>query len=202
MITEDEFLILDYLDIFKLAEESTIKEDLGFEPTKFSSTIKSLLEKGFIEKFFGEQWKITSRGENAVSEERKTLLERSGQKDLFIRYCEEFEILNKEFKELVSRWQMKDEDGVLVPNDHKDPEYDFAIIEKMGTIHEKNKNLIERISKIFPFYKRFINRFEKAYERLTAGEFGYMDRARDSYHNIWFELHESLLKFSGMSRIE
>lgn len=202
MLKEDEFLVLDYLDIFKIADEPTIRDDLIFDLNKLSYTIRSLLEMGLIEQFFGEQWKITSKGENVVSEERKVLLEKCEQKDRFIKYCGEFEVLNKEFKELVSRWQMKEEDGVLVPNDHKDPEYDFAIIEKMGIIHERNKDLIRKISDIFPFYKRFINRFEKAYERLTNGEFGYMDRARESYHNIWFELHESLLKFSGTSRIE
>jgi DNA-binding MarR family transcriptional regulator len=201
-LTEEEFLVLDYLDIFKIADESIIKEALLFESTRLSNVIRSLLDKGFIEPFFGGQWKITSKGEKVISNRRKELLERSGQKDIFIKYCEEFEVLNKEFKELVSRWQMKDEGGILVPNDHKDPEYDFAIIERLGIIHEKNKNLIERISSIFPFYRRFINRFENAYKRLINGEFDYMDRAQDSYHNIWFELHESLLKFSGMSRVE
>ncbi|MEM2569712.1 MAG: hypothetical protein QXF59_03710 [Candidatus Bathyarchaeia archaeon] len=202
MLTEEEFLVLDYLDIFKMTSESAMREDLESYVTELLPIIKSLLKKGLIEQFFGEQWKITSKGENAISEERKALLERSGQKDKFIHYCEEFEELNREFKELVFRWQMRDEGGVLVPNDHKDLEYDFAILEKMRTIHERNKSLINNIASIFPFYRRFITRFEKAYERLMSGEFAYMDRARDSYHNIWFELHESLLKLSGMSRIE
>lgn len=202
MLTEEEFLVLDYLDIFKIAGEPVMREDLESHVTNLSSAIKSLMEKGLIEQFFGEQWKITLKGENVISEERKALLERSGQKDKFIHYCEEFEELNREFKELVFRWQMKDEGGVLVPNDHRDVEYDFAILEKMKTIHERNKSLINNIASIFPLYKRFISRFERAYERLMSGEFAYMDKARESYHNIWFELHESLLKLSGMSRIE
>ncbi|MEM2154564.1 MAG: helix-turn-helix domain-containing protein [Nitrososphaeria archaeon] len=202
MITDEEFIILDYLDTFKIAEESTIKDDTGYDSARLSNIIKSLSEKGLIERFFGDQWKITKQGENIAKTYREQLLEKSGKKELFLKYCEEFEELNKTFKELVTRWQMKEEDGALVPNDHKDPAYDFAIIEQMGTVHERNKEIISKLSSILPFYNRYIPRFEKAFERLTNGELGYMDRARDSYHNIWFELHESLLRFSGMQRIE
>ncbi len=31
MLKEEEFLVLNYLDVFKIADETTIREDLGFD---------------------------------------------------------------------------------------------------------------------------------------------------------------------------
>ena len=115
----------------------------------------------------------------------------------------EFENVNKRFKELVTRWQLKDEGGALVPNDHSDPEYDMNIIEELNEVHKEAVKILEKISDVFPFFNRYAPRFERALRLLMEGELGYMaDSDKQSYHTIWFELHETLLKMSGMKRVE
>lgn len=202
MLSEEEFIVLDYMDIFKNVDEASLQEDTGLDPEKISAILKKFSEKGFVTKIMEGMWQIESAGEEEAAKYREKMLEESGRRDEIIKYCQEFEEINKKFKELVTRWQMKDEGGVLVPNDHKDPDYDFKIIEELNEIHEETKRLISKISEIIPMYKRYISRFENALNRLMEGKLDYMDRARDSYHNIWFELHESLLKLSGMRRVE
>ena len=202
MLSEEEFIVLDYMDIFKNVDEASLQEDTGLDPEKISAILKKFSEKGFITKIMEGMWQIESAGEEEAAKYREKMLEESGRRDEIIKYCQEFEEINKKFKELVTRWQMKDEGGVLVPNDHKDPDYDFKIIEELNEIHEETKRLISKISEIIPMYRRYISRFENALNRLMEGKLDYMDRARDSYHNIWFELHESLLKLSGMRRVE
>ena len=202
MLSEEEFIVLDYMDIFKNVDEASLQEDTGLDPEKISAILKKFSEKGFVTKIMEGMWQIESAGEEEAAKYREKMLEESGRRDEIIKYCQEFEEINKKFKELVTRWQMKDEGGVLVPNDHRDPDYDFKIIEELNEIHEETKRLISKISEIIPMYKRYISRFENALNRLMEGKLDYMDRARDSYHNIWFELHESLLKLSGMRRVE
>lgn len=202
MLSEEEFMVLDYMDIFKNVDEASLQEDTGLDPEKLSAILKKFSEKGYISKIMEGMWQIESAGEEEAAKYRKKLLEESGRKEEILKYCQEFEEINKRFKELVTRWQMKEEDGVMVPNDHKDPDYDFKIIEELTRIHEETKNLINKISEIIPMYRRYISRFENALNQLMDGKLDYMDRARDSYHNIWFELHESLLKLSGMQRVE
>ena len=197
----DEFIVLDYLDAFKLADESFIEEDTGIEKSRLSEILAKLSEKGLIKRVDG-QWQIEKAGEEEAKRYREKMLEESGRKDEVLEYCRKFEELNARFKELVTRWQMKEEDGTMVPNDHSDPEYDMAILEQLNVIHSETKKLLEKLSEILPIYKRYIPRFEKALKLLMDGNIEYMDLDRQSYHNIWFELHESLLKLSGMKRVE
>jgi len=197
----DKFVVLDYLDTFKLVDEAFIEKDTGLSRERLLNILLDLSRRGLIKKV-NNQWQIEKAGEREIEKYRQKLLENSKIKNIILEYCKDFEELNKKFKELVTRWQIKEKDGVMVPNDHSDPEYDLAIIEQLRLIHEETKKLLIKISNIIPVYKRYISRFEKALKLLMDGNIEYMDLARNSYHNIWFELHESLLKLSGMKRIE
>ena len=201
MLVQDEFVILDYLDAFKVVQESVIKEDLAFMDN-ISKLLSQLKDEEFVEKTLEGSWGIRQKGEVTVSEHRKLLLERCASKEEFLRLCTQFEILNIEFKTLVTKWQIREFQGSSTPNDHKDSEYDFSIIEQLANVHEKTKNMIRQISFIFPFYKRFLDRFQNSFRHIANGEFDFIDISRDSYHNIWFEIHESLLQLSGTKRIE
>ena len=195
------FLVLNYLDVFKTANEEALKS-LGLSENELKLVLKNLSQEGLIRRTNSE-WIIEESGEEMIKNYRERFLRESGRSEKFLKYCEEFERLNKEFKELVTRWQLKDEGGTLVPNDHSDPEYDFKIIEELSKVHEKTMNVLERISEIIPAFKIYAKRFEDALNLLMNGNLDYMvGKDRESYHDVWFELHESLLKISGMKRIE
>lgn len=198
MLSNQEFAILDYMDAYKVADEEDMKADVGID----STLIESLCKKRFLRRIKEFNVQIEPAGESAVAEHRRLLLEQSGRKDDLLRYCDEFEKVNGRFKELVARWQMKDENGIQIVNNHRDREYDLAIISELTKTHEETTNIINEISEAIPTYQRFIGRFCLALQRVTDGNTSYMDQARDSYHGIWFELHESLLKLSGMKRKE
>jgi hypothetical protein len=196
MLSDQEFATLDYMDAYKVVDEEDMEADVGID----STLIESLCKKGLLKRITEFNVQIEPAGESAVAEHRHLLLEQSGRKDDLLRYCDEFEKVNGRFKQLVARWQIKDEDGVQVVNNHRDREYDSTIISELTKIHEETTNIINEISDIIPTYQRFIGRFGLALQRVSGGNTSYMDQARDSYHGIWFELHESLLKLSGMQR--
>jgi len=200
-MNQNLFLVLNYLDIFKTADEGTLKL-LGLPESELKLILKNLSQKGLIRRTDSE-WIIEESGEEMIRSYRERLLRESGRSEEFMEYCEEFERLNKEFKELVTRWQLKDEGGMLVPNDHSDPEYDFKIIEKLSMVHEKTMNVLKKICEIIPAFKIYAKRLENALNLLMNGNLEYMvDKSKESYHEVWFELHESLLKISGMKRVE
>jgi len=195
------FLVLNYFDIFKTANEEALKL-LGLSENELKLILKNLSQEGLIRRTNSE-WEIEESGEEMIKSYRERLLRESGRSEEFMKYCEEFERLNKEFKELVTRWQLKDEGGMLVPNDHSDPDYDFKIIEKLSMVHEKTMNVLKKICEIVPAFKIYAKRLENALNLLMNGNLEYMvDKSKESYHEVWFELHESLLKISGMKRIE
>ena len=46
-------------------------------------------------------------------------------------------------------------------------------------------------------------RLDDAYDKVLAGEHDWVSGARiDSYHTVWFELHEDLLRMLGREREE
>jgi hypothetical protein len=198
MLSDKEFAILDYMDLYKVASEQDIEADVRVD----SALIDNLSKNGFIRRIKASDVQIEAAGEKVVAEHRRLILEQTERKDELLKYCDEFEKVNKTFKALVTRWQMKDEYGIQVPNNHRDPEYDLAIIRELVNVHEETKKVIGKISEVIPTYQQYVGRFELALRRLTEGNPRYMDQARDSYHSVWFELHESLLKLSGIERTE
>jgi len=197
-ISNEEFEILDYLDIYKVVRESNMKEDLGVN----EAILQSLLEKGYAKRVKGTSLQIEPAGEKAVAEHRHLLLDQGGWRDKVLKGWEDFEEVNRRFKALVGRWQMKDANGVKTVNNHSDKEYDSGILGELAKIHEDNKNVINKFTEIIPTYRRYVDRFEAALKRLNSGDTKYMAIARDSYHGVWYELHESILKLSGKERVE
>jgi hypothetical protein len=198
LLRNEEFEVLDYVDIYKVVRETNLQADIQADP----SIVQDFLKRGLVKRVKDVNLQIEPPGEKTIQEHRRLVLEQGGRKDEILAYCNEFEDVNRRFKALVVRWQMRDVNGMQVVNNHTDKEYDSTIVAELGKIHEETKNVINKIAQAFPTHKRYIGRFESALNRLKDGDAKYMAIARDSYHGIWYELHESLLKLSGKERVE
>ena len=202
MVNWDEFLILNYLDIFRSSLQKDIENNIEMDREKIREVLNDLMRKGFVRRV-DDQWQIEHAGREEMKRLRREVLESSGRREEVLSYCKEFEELNTWFKDLVTRWQVKNEGGMLVPNDHSDPEYDLAIIRELGELHRKTVDVLEKLSKVLPILKTYITRLNRALNLVMRGEIEYLSGVDvQSYHNIWFELHEGLLRLSGLKRVE
>jgi len=204
-LSENEFIVLNYLDIYKSVTDISIaQEAIGLEPHEVESLLSRLQINGYVVKTAsnGTHWEITPSGESVVCKYRQLMLNQVEQKAAVIKLCEDFENLNVKFKKLVTMWQMKSIDSVPVINDHKDPEYDAMILNEIFTLHKDVVEVVGRLVEVFPRYKRCISRLDYAIEKLKSGEHDYLVRGHRSYHSVWYELHEDILKFWGRERIE
>lgn len=110
---------------------------------------------------------------------------------------EEFTELNSEFKEIVTSWQLRDGE----PNDHSDAGYDAEIVARLAGLDERFRPLLERLVAEAPRLRPYPGRFAAALEKVQAGDHGWIARPiADSYHTVWFELHEDLIGLLGLSR--
>lgn len=202
MVNWDEFLILNYLDIFRSSLQKDIENNIEMDREKIREVLNDLMRKGFVRRV-DDQWQIEHAGREEMKRLRREVLESSGRREEVLSYCKEFEELNTWFKDLVTRWQVKNEGGMLVPNDHGDPEYDLAIIRELGELHRKTVDVLEKLSKVLPILKTYITRLNRALNLVMRGKIEYLSGVDvQSYHNIWFELHEGLLRLSGLKRVE
>lgn len=206
-INEKEFLVLNYLDIFRAtADLRRIQKSTSLESEEVVACLSKLAEKRLVVKETRdkiERWKITSDGEKVVNSYRQFILERTGQRETIIKKFEEFEnIYNMKFKHLATAWQVKIVNGRPVVNDHSDPEYDSAILNQVLDLHKSVLSTLEVIAGAVPMFRIYIRRLDDAAKKMKENPREYFIRNEDSYHNIWFELHENVLRFWGRERRE
>ncbi|MGH1369521.1 MAG: hypothetical protein ACRBCL_12990 [Maritimibacter sp.] len=114
---------------------------------------------------------------------------------------DQFVPLNAAFKTLVTDWQMREVDGAQVINDHSDPAYDAAIRDRLGPVHEGISALLTQMAEHVPHMAQYIRRFDGAIARFQGGEEKYLTAPIiDSYHTVWFELHQDMIGLLGRSR--
>lgn len=111
--------------------------------------------------------------------------------------------LNSDFKQLVTDWQMREVNGEAVPNDHTDAAYDAAIRARMTPVHDGITALLADMAGHIPHMADYARRFDAALARFAGGEDKYLTAPIiDSYHTIWFELHQDMIGLLGRSRAD
>lgn len=115
---------------------------------------------------------------------------------------ERFERVNRDLLGLMTDWQMvPSAGGQRVANDHSDERYDHGIIDRLGALHERAEKVLHRFAELEPRLEVYARRLDEAYDKVLAGEHDFVSGARiDSYHTVWFELHEDLLATLGIGR--
>jgi pyruvate,orthophosphate dikinase len=117
---------------------------------------------------------------------------------------DDFHTVNDRFKEVVTAWQMKERGGDMVPNEHDDPAYDEAVIARLRTeIHAAIEPIIAAVVDAEPRFERYVDRLAVALDAVEGGDAQMVAHPlRDSYHTVWFELHEELIRLSGRNRAD
>lgn len=111
--------------------------------------------------------------------------------------------LDHRVKEVVTAWQMSEVDGAPVLNDHSDQEYDSAVLERLALLHQDAAAWLEPLGSGLARMVDYLSRLHRAASLVAEGDYGYIASPRvDSYHSVWFELHEDLILLAGRSRAD
>ena len=89
-----------------------------------------------------------------------------------------------------------------VPNDHRDPTYDWAIVDRVDTIDDRVGPIVSTLSRAlvrFGDYRPASARRACAASTTASTEWLTSPRI-DSYHTVWMQLHEDLLLALGRDR--
>ncbi|RDI54313.1 pyruvate, phosphate dikinase [Nocardia mexicana] len=192
------------LDLLRLigvkgrVREETAAASLGCAAAELEIRCADLVDRGLCASTPAGV-RLTPEGRGEL--ERQLAQERSGVDRAAVAAAyEDFCVVNAELKEIVTAWQMKDPDTV---NDHGDTEYDAAVLDRLTDLHRRVRPLTRRFAALAPRLDRYGERLEVAVERIAAGDHAWVARpVLDSYHTVWFELHEDLIGLCGLSRAE
>jgi pyruvate,orthophosphate dikinase len=167
-------------------------------PNDVTPVLDALVKDGLIETSAGA-YKLTEAGRSTAEDRLAT--ERSGWGvDSASAALDAFLDIDHRVKDVVTAWQMRD-DGT--PNDHSDDEYDDAVLERLGAIHADATAWLEPIKPKLSRLADYGARLDRAVEAARGGDGRYVASPRvDSYHGVWFELHEDLIQLAGRTREE
>jgi hypothetical protein len=110
---------------------------------------------------------------------------------------DEFRSINTEFKAVVTAWQLKDGQ----PNTHEDADYDAAVLARLDGVHQRVISIVAKVTAQLPRLSSYPAKLNAALDRVKSGEIPWLTRPLiDSYHTVWFELHEELILAVGLTR--
>lgn len=197
-----ELLALHGLVVKKAAEAGEVARILGAPEDEVTKALEAAVGSGDAMGARGK-YMATPQGRQRLDAAYPEEFAELRRDDGFVGAWQRFERINRDLKQLMTEWQTKTVGGEQVPNDHDDPDYDAAIVDRLGDLHERAEPVLGQLAGGVPRLDRYRERLEAAYDRALAGETDYVSGVRvDSYHTVWFELHEDLLRMLGQQREE
>ncbi|WP_285683745.1 transcriptional regulator [Actinoplanes sp. NBRC 103695] len=145
-------------------------------------------------------WGVTDAGKLVDAERVAGELDAEGARGVLTEAYRRFVGLNSEFLDLCSAWQMRAGGGGPVINDHEDAGYDGVVLERLGDFDGRAVVVLGEISGAVARFGRYRERLGVALGRVRGGEIGYVADELESYHHVWFQLHEDLLVTLGIPR--
>lgn len=204
---DDKEAIMNITDcLVTLRVKGFVKAVTLAEVTQHSSEAAEAALQGLINDGLAESTKmgvrLTSKGIAAANDQfarEHAGLENAWMHALYERFCVE----NDTYKKLVTDWQLREVDGARVINDHRDADYDAGLLGDLAALHPRIMQIVQELAARLPRVAGYTSRFERALQRVQNGEIRYMTAPIiDSYHTVWFELHQELINLCGTTRAE
>jgi hypothetical protein len=161
------------------------------------ATVTPLVDAGWAAPRGTDALRLTPAG-RAEAEHRFLLAPDSDDHPPTARAYEQFLALNGRLLQICHDW---DRHPGGSPNDHADPTYDWSVIDRLTALDEQVGPLLRRLGRAVPRYAGYRSRLRDARGRVEAGGTAWLSSERvESYHRVWWDLHEDLLLALGLDR--
>jgi pyruvate,orthophosphate dikinase len=192
----NELALLQLARVKGLLSAEAASIALGVDGQSISRAFEEFLAKGWLGST-ARGWRLTPEGRKIVSlmvEEERSALDADALSALYRQFCE----VNAELKATMTAWQLRT-DGT--PNEHTDDDYDRAVVARLSLLHAGADPLIGQIARAAPRLAHYRKRLAAALDKIRQGEPAFVARPIiDSYHTVWFELHQDLIGLAGTTR--
>ena len=195
-------LVMHGLAIKKHATPEAVAGILGMEVETVRTILAQLVEGKRVVEAQGK-YMLAPAARMALDSDYSRLYEEARGDSSFRDGYNEFERLNTTLKQLITEWQTIEVRGQRVPNDHRDNDRDDKIIDRLGELHERAEAALEKLARVLPRFSIYRDKLAAALEKAEDGDIAWVSDAKiESYHTLWFELHEDLLRLMRREREE
>jgi len=195
-------LALHGVAVKKHGSAAAIADLLGADEAVIAACLADATARGRAAEV-GGRYLLTPAGRMIVEAEYSRHYAAARADQGFLAAHTRFESVNHELKQLITDWQTINIGGRQLANDHSDAAYDGKIIHRLGTLHDKAVPVLKALATSLPRFARYLDKLEAALGRVEDGERAWFsDATIASYHTVWFELHEDILRVLGRAREE
>ncbi|PLW81781.1 hypothetical protein CWI75_13615 [Kineobactrum sediminis] len=199
---QDLQLVMHGIAVKKYATVDDICSITGLESTTVQQLLSQAVAKGRVSEV-NDKYLLTPTGQIMLKSAYSKAYGSLRRDEEFVAAYEDFERINNDLKQVITEWQTIEIGGQTVANDHSDKDYDSAIIDRISDIHERVDGVLERLGRQESRLNRYREKLLSALEKAEDGDISWVsDATIESYHTVWFELHEDLLRIMGREREE
>ncbi len=202
-----DLLVVHVLRVKGFVDADAVVAAAGLEAGEVDALLAGLADAGHARHREGRMsgWMLTpegrARGEALLTAE----LEATGVRPAVEVAYRDFLEVNQGFLGLCTDWQLRPDpdapDGDPIVNDHADAVHDAAVVARLGEADDVIREVCGGLADVLARFDGYGQRFADALARVRAGEVEWFTRPMiDSYHTVWFELHENLLATLGIER--
>ena len=200
--SDSRLLVLHGLRLKGFAEAADVAALVGLPPAEVTAALEQLRADDLALYREGRLtgWALTPAGRVTQEAGLQAQLHACGARDAVFDAYKRFLDLNNDLLGVCTAWQMKDEATI---NDHSDAAYDKGVIDRLHELHEKVEPIIGDLEATLDrfCFCRYRARLEASLAKLRKGENEWFTKPLiDSYHTVWFQLHEDLLNTLGIER--
>lgn len=147
-------------------------------------------------------WTLTPAGHTDLSARLAAELDATGTRPAVEAAYGRFVELNQPVLQVCSDWQVvTDGDGALRVNNHRDTDRDARVVARLGELADAAVVVCDELAAALARFGSYRHRLDTARRRVESGDTRWFDAALiDSFHTVWFELHEHLLATLGIER--
>jgi hypothetical protein len=203
--TDPALLVLHTLRLKSFVDADVVANAARLADSVAAQALEQLNADGFVSYRNGRisGWSLTTagriEGERRLAEE----LDATGSRAVVTAAYQRFVALNRQFLGACTRWQLRAEDGTHFVNDHSDASYDASVVAELDEIDDAVQPICQELAAAIPRFGYYNGRFAAARVRVHAGEHDWFTKpVIDSYHTVWFELHENLLATLNLERAD
>jgi hypothetical protein len=198
----DMHLALHGVAIKKHAPAGAVAEAVGLAPARADALLAEAAAGGRLVEAQGA-YALTPAGRMILDSQYSRYYDELREDAAFVAAYERFERVNVELKQVITDWQTMDVGGQKVRNDHSNKDYDAEVLDRLGEVHERFEPILAQLIRGLPRLTVYRHKLERALEEAEAGKLQWVSDAKlESYHTVWFEMHEDLLRVLGRQREE
>jgi hypothetical protein len=202
-VSDPSFLVLHALRLKGFVAAEAVAELTGLDADDVMGHLEAFKDDGLATYREGRLsgWSLTPDGRTRHAELIAAEVAAAACKDTIDAGYREFLNINQTLLGVCTDWQLRTVGGEQVVNDHTDAAHDKAVIGRLREIDDAVQPVCGTLGGQLARFSGYGPRLATAVGKVEKGDTDWFTKPLiDSYHTVWFELHEDLLATLAIER--